>query len=91
MVIGAGLAGLTAAKALSSVFERVTCLERDGAAALAGDSRPGVPQFTQPHVLLTRGLQALDKQLPGFSDALRAAGGQSACFTSDFWFYDYGM
>lgn len=58
---GAGLAGLTAAKALAPHFESVTVLERDAWTANVAegtDHRPGVPQFQQPHVLLARGLQA---------------------------------
>ncbi len=58
VVIGAGIAGLAAARALSDSFERVVLLERD---TLAAEAMPriGVPQGKQPHALLVGGLRAL--------------------------------
>ncbi|KAL4425541.1 hypothetical protein ABPG75_009557 [Micractinium tetrahymenae] len=85
VVIGAGLAGLTAAKALAAHFQTVTVLERDewtANVAEGSDRRPGVPQFQQPHVLLARGLQALDSLLGDFRGALR---------DNDFTVFDYGQ
>ena len=51
IVVGAGIGGLAAAKALSSSFETVTVLERD---ALPPEpiARIGTPQARQIHVLL---------------------------------------
>jgi len=73
VVVGAGMAGLLAAAALARVGRTVTVLDRDdlpdGPAA-----RPGVPQGRQPHLLLRRGLDAIEELLPGFGDDLRAAG-----------------
>lgn len=57
VVLGAGLAGLTAAKALSAHFDLVVVVERDSWEGEGLENRPGVPQFQQPHVLLARGLQ----------------------------------
>jgi len=73
VVIGGGIAGLTAAVALAGRAERVTVIERD---ALAGDPgfRPGVPQSRHLHSLMGAGQRALDELLPGFTDELYAAG-----------------
>ena len=51
VVIGAGMGGLAAAKALSPYFEQVTALERD---ALPDNPapRPGTPQDRHIHGLL---------------------------------------
>ncbi|MFH0243917.1 FAD-dependent oxidoreductase [Streptomyces sp. HK10] len=77
VVIGAGLAGLTAARALADAYERVTVLDRD---ALPADPAPrrGVPQGRQLHVLLARGAQALEELFPGFLGELLAAGATRA-------------
>ncbi|GAA3619700.1 FAD-dependent oxidoreductase [Microlunatus ginsengisoli] len=73
-VIGASFAGLFAAAAANRAGARVVLLERD---ALSEDTteRPGVPQGGQPHVLLHRGLEAIEGLLPGLRDELVAAGG----------------
>ena len=74
VVIGAGLAGLAAARVLSERYAHVTVLDRD---TLPGDasSRRGVPQGAQPHILLVSGLQELTALFPGLDDELTAAGG----------------
>nr|WP_294518999.1 FAD-dependent monooxygenase [uncultured Rhodopila sp.] len=73
VVIGAGLAGLTAAAALSDYFARVTVLDRDELPPQAA-SRSGVPQGKHLHVLLAGGQQALEELFPGFDRDLAAAG-----------------
>lgn len=74
MVIGAGLAGLTAARMLSDRYDQVTVLDRD---SLPDEPVPrrGVPQGSHPHILLASGLQELDTRFPGFEAELIAAGG----------------
>jgi 2-polyprenyl-6-methoxyphenol hydroxylase-like FAD-dependent oxidoreductase len=72
-VLGASMAGLLAARALSDFFETVTVVERD----VLPDSpanRRGVPQGRHPHGLLTRGAQVLEELLPGLLDELVLAG-----------------
>lgn len=73
VVVGAGMAGLLAAAALARDGRTVTLLDRDD---LPDDPAPrrGVPQGRQPHLLLHRGLRAIEELLPGFGDDLRAAG-----------------
>jgi 2-polyprenyl-6-methoxyphenol hydroxylase-like FAD-dependent oxidoreductase len=73
VVIGASMAGLLAARALTDAYERVTLVERD--ALPAGlEGRKAVPQGRHPHALLPRGLACLEMLLPGFGAELVAAG-----------------
>jgi 2-polyprenyl-6-methoxyphenol hydroxylase-like FAD-dependent oxidoreductase len=67
VVCGAGLAGLSAARALIDSFDRVIIVERDELDD-AVEPRAGVPQGRQVHTLLPGGRAALDEMLPGFSD-----------------------
>ena len=73
IVVGAGIGGLAAAKALSSSFKTVTVLERD---ALPSEpiARSGTPQARQIHVLLRGGLDALVELFPDFETELEHAG-----------------
>jgi 2-polyprenyl-6-methoxyphenol hydroxylase-like FAD-dependent oxidoreductase len=73
VVIGAGMGGLTAARAAADHFERVLVLERD---ALPADplDRHGVPQGRHVHALLAGGQRALSELFPGFEDSLEGAG-----------------
>src|SRR5262245_14794868 len=73
VVVGAGLAGLTAAQALSRHVERVTIVERDDLPERPS-ARPGVPQGRHLHVLQPGGSAALERLLPGFRAELVAAG-----------------
>jgi len=72
-VIGAGMAGLAAAQALSRHFVKVTVLERD----ILPDEpvpRSGTPQAQHAHMLLAGGLNALQTLFPGFEHDLTDAG-----------------
>jgi 2-polyprenyl-6-methoxyphenol hydroxylase-like FAD-dependent oxidoreductase len=73
IVVGGGLGGLSAARALSDRFRQVVILDRD---ELPDDAaaRPGVPQGKHPHGLLGGGLKALEQLFPGFGNELRRAG-----------------
>jgi 2-polyprenyl-6-methoxyphenol hydroxylase-like FAD-dependent oxidoreductase len=73
VVIGAGIAGLTAAQAVSKHFAKVTVIERDVLPAEAAPRR-GTPQCQHAHMLLAGGLQALQTLFPGFADDLAQAG-----------------
>lgn len=73
IVIGAGMGGLTAAKALSPYFDKVTVLERD-ALPVAAEPRIGTPHCRQVHVLLRGGLDALIEFFPSFETELEKAG-----------------
>ena len=73
VVIGAGMAGLTAAGALADHFDDVIVLERD---VLPSEPlhRAGTPQGRHAHALLLSGQRALDELFPGFEEALARAG-----------------
>src|SRR5207245_5191711 len=69
VVIGAGISGLTAARALADHFEQITVLERDSLPVQACQ-RAGTPQARHVHGLLAGGLKALAELFPGFEDDL---------------------
>jgi 2-polyprenyl-6-methoxyphenol hydroxylase-like FAD-dependent oxidoreductase len=73
VVVGAGMGGLTAARALADHFEHVLVLDGD---ALPADplDRHGVPQGRHVHALLAGGQRALGELFPGFEDSLSSAG-----------------
>ena len=74
VVIGASMAGLSAARVLSDRFGSVTVLDRD---TLPDDNTPrrGVPQGNHGHILLVSGLRELDTLFAGLEDELVTAGG----------------
>lgn len=82
VVIGAGMAGLAAARALAGHFDRVLVLERDILPA-SPEPRAGTPQSWHLHGLLAGGLQALERLFPGFADDLLDAGGVAVRINSD--------
>jgi flavin-dependent dehydrogenase len=73
IVIGAGVSGLAAARAVADHFEEVVVLERDELPSGA-TTRPGVPQGTQAHGLLGGALKGLRELFPGFDQDLAEAG-----------------
>ncbi|WP_250289704.1 FAD-dependent oxidoreductase [Frankia sp. CiP1_Cm_nod1] len=76
VVLGAGIAGLLAARVLSETFERVTVLERDVLldGDPHGDSRRGVPQGRHLHGLLDRGRRLMEELFPGLTTELTRRG-----------------
>ncbi|MGW1411569.1 FAD-dependent oxidoreductase [Streptomyces sp. NPDC002403] len=73
IVIGAGIAGLLAARALSDTFQQVDILERDRLPSTSAH-RNGVPQDRHAHALQARGLQLFEEFFPGLQDELSTAG-----------------
>jgi 2-polyprenyl-6-methoxyphenol hydroxylase-like FAD-dependent oxidoreductase len=73
VVIGAGMAGLTAAQVLSRHFGKVTVLERD-VLPVEPAPRSGTPQAQHAHMLLAGGLEALQALFPRFEHDLAEAG-----------------
>ncbi|MBK3581946.1 NAD(P)-binding protein [Streptomyces sp. MBT65] len=73
VVIGAGLAGLTAARALAGFMDHVTVIERDWVPSGPG-RRPGVPQARHTHVLVPAAHQGLERLFPGIGHDLAGAG-----------------
>jgi flavin-dependent dehydrogenase len=89
VVIGAGIAGLAAARVLSDRADTVTVLERDRLPERAGD-RPGVPQGRHPHALLVAGNDALEHLFPGLTDELAERGAIRADAAEDIAFWQLG-
>jgi 2-polyprenyl-6-methoxyphenol hydroxylase-like FAD-dependent oxidoreductase len=87
VVIGASMAGLLAARALSETFDRVIVVERDLLPDDASDRR-GVPQGKHVHALLARGLVALNTLFPGFDADLLAAGALRSDASDIHWWAD---
>lgn len=83
LVIGAGFAGLLAARVLSESYGDVVLVERD---PLATDTehRAGIPQAHHPHALLARGADVLEALFPRLGTELAAAGAVRADLGSDF-------
>jgi glycine/D-amino acid oxidase-like deaminating enzyme len=69
VVLGAGMAGLLAARVLSERFEAVTVVERDRLPPV-GEQRPGVPQARHNHAMLASGAQILEQLFPGLGGEL---------------------
>lgn len=89
VVVGAGIAGLVAAQALSGTYRSVTVFDRDRLPSSAM-SRRGVPQGGQAHGLLAAGRDALESLFPGLSDELKFQGAPYGDLQSDFRFYFEG-
>ena len=89
VVIGASIAGLTAARVLADHFQRVTVIDRDPAPHPVL-FRAGVPQAPHPHILLARWQQILEQPFPGLVAALHTAGGVPWAFGPDLPFVGGG-
>ncbi|MBV9629363.1 MAG: FAD-dependent monooxygenase [Xanthobacteraceae bacterium] len=73
VVVGAGIAGIAAARVLADWFETVILLERDFLHD-APTYRTGTPQARHPHVLLLGGQRALQELFPALDSDFIAAG-----------------
>ena len=90
IVIGAGMGGLLAARALADYFDEVTIFERD-ALPNSPDPRKGVPQGRHTHGLLARGREILEQLFPGFTEEIVAQGAVSADMLNDGLWFNYGV
>ena len=73
IVMGASIAGLWTARALSDCFEEILVLERDQLPE-GPAFRSGTPQARQFHTLLLSGLRQMDEWFPGLDEELISAG-----------------
>lgn len=69
LVIGAGIAGLLAARVLSDHFAEVMVVEKDELPEKPS-TRPGTPQDFHPHRVLPRGDLIMNRLFPGYIDDL---------------------
>lgn len=74
VVLGASMAGLLAARALSESFDRVVVIDRDDPRDTG--ARKGVPQGQHAHAILNRGREVLEELFPGLTADLSAAGAE---------------
>ena len=80
--MGASIAGLWTARALTDHFEEVLLLERD-ILPEGPEYRAGVPQARQFHALLQSGLQQMKEWFPGLDEELISAGAVPYDVTGD--------
>lgn len=73
VVLGAGMAGLLAARVLSESYESVTVVERDEL-SVSATPRTGVRQGQHIHMFMSSGTEALEQLFPGILGELRADG-----------------
>ena len=90
IVIGAGMGGLMAARALADHYDEVTIFERD---ALPDSSEPrkGLPQGKHSHGLLARGREILEQLFPGFTEQMVNQGAMSADILNDGLWFNHGV
>ena len=89
VVIGGSMAGLLTAAALARHGWTVHVLERDPL-PIEPQHRGGVPQDRQAHILLHRGMVAIETLLPGFRGALLARDAVPFDTGSMPWLGEYG-
>lgn len=89
VVIGASVAGLLAARALSDFAESVTLVDRD-APPDAPLARKGVPQGKHVHGVLAGGYDVLKSFFPGIGDELTAEGSRISDVGQDILWFNNG-
>jgi 2-polyprenyl-6-methoxyphenol hydroxylase-like FAD-dependent oxidoreductase len=89
IVLGASMAGLLTARALSEHFGLVTIVERDPVPNRP-EARKGQPQTRHLHGLLASGLQIMTRYYPDLPDALEAGGALLNDFGEGMQWHTYG-
>lgn len=89
IVIGGGIAGLLAARVLAERFAQVTVVERDRLPNTP-QTRRGVPQSPQPHVLLSEGYRILETLFPNIGQELLNAGAVPIDWARELHFFSRG-
>lgn len=89
IVIGGSIAGLLSARVLADYFDRVIVIDRDKLPKTP-QTRIGVPQSVQPHVLFTKGYRIIGELFPGIEDCLAANGAITIDWAREFKHYVEG-
>lgn len=89
IIIGGGIAGLTAAHVLSDFCPEILIIERDMLPATP-ETRPGTPQAYHPHHLTPRGRMILEQLFPGLNDELLQHGAASSQGKDIRFYYPFG-
>lgn len=89
LVLGGGMGGLLAARALADHAAEVILVDRDVLTDVTGPRR-GVPQGRHAHGLVARGQQLLEAQFPGLTEQLVSAGIRLGDFNADIHWYFNG-
>jgi 2-polyprenyl-6-methoxyphenol hydroxylase-like FAD-dependent oxidoreductase len=89
VVIGAGIGGLLAARALSAHFESVLVLDRDFLPDTP-TNRKNIPQGHHLHVLLARGYEIISSLFPGIDAEMIASGAVPADSSRDLAWFQLG-
>jgi len=89
VVIGASMAGLSAARVLADRFDHVTVLDRD-ALPDTPTWRQQVPQGRHPHLLLASGARLLEGWFPGLIDELYDGGAVEIDLAADMYWHQGG-
>jgi 2-polyprenyl-6-methoxyphenol hydroxylase-like FAD-dependent oxidoreductase len=88
VVLGGGMAGLLSARVLSEHYERVLVVDRDELTGVTG-TRRGVPHGGHAHGLVARGQKILQRQFPGLTEEICAAGVRPGDFGDDIrWYFN---
>jgi len=91
VVLGAGIAGLLAAQALSKHFSQVTVLDRRTLDENQ-DFTKGVPQSDHLHVMLQRGQTIIDRMFPGIIEECAKSSDMSNDWgTETYWNNPFGV
>ena len=90
VVLGAGMAGLLAARVLTTHFDSVTIVERDPLPLTIADRR-GVTHGRHAHSLLARGIEVVAELFPGLDDEMVAHGGLRADIQGQGRWYNEGL
>lgn len=90
IVMGGGMAGLTAARVLSDHYREVLLVEQDCFDNVV-EHRRGVPQSRHTHGLLASGQNTLERFFPGLFDEIMDVGAVKCCITRDaHWCFNGG-
>lgn len=90
VILGAGIAGLLAARVLAEAYREVVLVDRDNVLGVAG-YRQGVPHGRHAHGLVARGHQILEEQFPGLTRGMNDAGVLPGDFNGDIQWYFSGQ